>query len=750
MEKKLHTFRYLVQRVLFFFPIQLILAHLKRSHILIVYWLLLYGFFSGKIAAKYGVFNLVLYPEYLGDANFLSHIILGLAYGSFAIAFQVSSYIIFGYKFPFIATLNKPFLKYSLNNAVIPLITTVVYLWAIVDFQKNKELVTDWEVVRNISGFIIGMSTFLFIGYSYFLSTNKSIFAFIAPNSSRKKSKFKSINRLLDSSVKWYHFLKRSSEWKIETYLSGDFKIKIARSSDHYNRETLKRVFQQNHLNASFFELGAIATLLFLGVFMESPIFAIPAGASILLLFTMSLMLSGALHNYLKGWSILGFLLIFLAVNELSKQPQFRKHNKAYGLVYSGAPVEYSNKNLSQLLLNDSLIETSYKSEVDALNNWKKKSKSKTLFIVNTSGGGLRSAVWTYYCLAKLDSVTNNSIFHYTRFVAGASGGMIGAAFYRELQLRKHHSKNFEMSIERYGKMLSSDLLNSLSFSWVVNDVFRIRKFKVNNETYFKDRAYFFENQLNINTQRMLDKPMSFYSQFTNSGNLPFLLLTPTIINDGRRLMLSSNSLNFMYRNVNQKVGNRPNNLDFVDFRTLFKNHGADSMRFTTALRMNSTFPFVLPNIYLPTEPEVQVMDAGLRDNYGMLSTSQYLNAMELWLDSAIEKIVILRIYDRMKDVQIRKDPYQSLIHSLTAPVDHVYKNMFNTQRLTEDDLLNGLPKRIKDKIEIVDFPLAIKSDRAIPLSWQLTQLERNLIKNAFNEPTHELSIKRVKYHLSN
>ncbi len=129
MDKKLHKFRFWVQRVLFFFPFQLILAHFKRSHVLIVYWLLLYGLVSGEIGAKYGIPNLLLYPEYLGVSNFLSYIILGLAFGSFIMAFQVSSYIVFGYRFPFIATLSKPLLKYSLNNSVIPLVFIGFYLF---------------------------------------------------------------------------------------------------------------------------------------------------------------------------------------------------------------------------------------------------------------------------------------------------------------------------------------------------------------------------------------------------------------------------------------------------------------------------------------------------------------------------------------------------------------------------------------------------------------------------------------------
>ena len=279
-----------------------------------------------------------------------------------------------------------------------------------------------------------------------------------------------------------------------------------------------------------------------------------------------------------------------------------------------------------------------------------------------------------------------------------------------------------------------------------------MRKFKVNGQSFFKDRAYYFENQLNINTQGLLDKPLSYYRDFTQNCSLPFLLLTPTIINDGRRLMVSSLPLNFMYKPHFDKEATPTLNsgfIDLIDFQTYFKNQDADSLRFTTALRMNSTFPFVLPNIYLPTEPQIQVMDAVLRDNFGVLSTAQYLHAMQYWLDTAIEKIVVVRIFDKPKEIEIREDPYQSLIHSITAPVDHVYLNMFNTQRLREDDLLNDLPPAIKSKLEVINFPLELDSSRNIPLSWQLTQSDKNLIRESFFSPKKEGAINQVKYQLS-
>jgi hypothetical protein len=51
-----------------------------------------------------------------------------------------------------------------------------------------------------------------------------------------------------------------------------------------------------------------------------------------------------------------------------------------------------------------------------------------------------------------------------------------------------------------------------------------------------------------------------------------------------------------------------------------------------SALRMNATFPYVLPNVWLPTNPIIDVMDAGLRDNFGQESSLRFIEVFKDWL----------------------------------------------------------------------------------------------------------------------
>ena len=96
------------------------------------------------------------------------------------------------------------------------------------------------------------------------------------------------------------------------------YKIKLVRGTEHYDKEMISAVFKQNHFYAAILEIIVFATLLILGFFRDYPIFIIPAGASVMLLFSMFIMLSSALRFWLRGWAGAVFIAIFLVLNFVS------------------------------------------------------------------------------------------------------------------------------------------------------------------------------------------------------------------------------------------------------------------------------------------------------------------------------------------------------------------------------------------------------------------------------------------------
>jgi hypothetical protein len=129
-----------VQRVAYFFPFQLFILHIKRNHMLLLFWAVLLGFITSGMGETYGVPYLFLDPEYMGRVDFWSFLLLGFSVGGFIMAYHIASYTLNASKFPFLATLSRPFFKYSFNNSIIPTLFVGFYIYCIVKFQYRNEL----------------------------------------------------------------------------------------------------------------------------------------------------------------------------------------------------------------------------------------------------------------------------------------------------------------------------------------------------------------------------------------------------------------------------------------------------------------------------------------------------------------------------------------------------------------------------------------------------------------------------------
>ncbi len=139
-------------RFFYSFPIQLVIVLLKKNQILLIYWIFLFGWITNSFSKTFGIPYLFLDPEYMGIVGFTSFFIMGFTTGSFVMVFNISSYIVNGFRFPFIATLSKPFLKYTMNNFIVPVIFVITYISFIISFQLNNEYRSLWAVLSQVIG----------------------------------------------------------------------------------------------------------------------------------------------------------------------------------------------------------------------------------------------------------------------------------------------------------------------------------------------------------------------------------------------------------------------------------------------------------------------------------------------------------------------------------------------------------------------------------------------------------------------
>src|SRR5688572_15697198 len=163
------------------------------------------------------------------------------------------------------------------------------------------------------------------------------------------------------------------------------------------------------------------------------------------------------------------------------------------------------------------------------------------------SGGGKRAALWALNALQTADSLSGGQLMENSVLITGASGGLIGASYFRELILQQKLGVNIKPYSNSHREKISTDNLNPLIFSLLANDLFvGFTKFEYAGNLYYRDRGFTFEDQLNQITEGLLDKPITAYDSAEMNAVIPMVILTPTIVNDGRKLYIAARPVSFM------------------------------------------------------------------------------------------------------------------------------------------------------------------------------------------------------------
>lgn len=731
-----------------FFPIHLLLSQFKHNLIGVLYWVLLFAIITDNFGSSFGVPSLFYSPEYLGETNFMSFLILGFSVGGFIMAFHTYSYIRLGPKYPIIATLNRPFYKFCINNSVIPIVFTILFVMRVSIFQVNEELATMGQVVYFMFAFLLGNLIFLTLSMLYFFPTNKDFFKISGKNAEDVEPSDSNIKTSFHRKQKWIESFTGKNEHRYY-YIGKGFKIKRSRSYRHYDKEILEKVFAQNHVNASIFEITIVVSFFFLGFFRAYEFVHVPAGASIMLLFTIVLMLVSAFFSWFRLWTYPVLIVLIFLMNYLSKEiGMFQFTSYAYGLNYETE--EFKEYNYAAIQASIDGIQEREKDKlnyIELLENWKKSTGEQypKLVIINSSGGGLRSCLWTFNVLQKLDSLSQDDFSENLQLITGASGGMIGGAYYRELMLQQINGNVADKSDEKYAELIAQDLLNGIAFSISTNDIFlRYQHESINGYEYTIDRGYAFEEQLIQNTEGILNKNLGDYKEPEFSGQVPVMLFSPTIINDGRRLLISSQPLGFMQLAKMKNVSGMNPGVENIEYNKFYKEYSPENTRFTSVLRMNATFPYIMPMVTLPTKPAMQIMDAGIRDNYGSKTSSQIIAEFSDWINKNTSGVVIVKIRDTRKILKDKEADELSMLDKITVPFGNVYGNFPRVQDFDQDQLLDLSTNNYDFPVDIISFNLRESYKDKIALSWHLTKQEKLKIKKAFWSDENQAEVTKL------
>ena len=153
---------------------------------------------------------------------------------------------------------------------------------------------------------------------------------------------------------------------------------------------------------------------------------------------------------------------------------------------------------------------------------------------------------------------------------------------------------------------------------------------------------------------------------------------------------------------------------------------------------MNATFPYVLPNVWLPSYPVIDVMDAGLRDNFGQETTFRFVNTFKKWLQQNTSKVIVLQIRDRQAGDWDRPFESNNLSSFITKPLLTLQYNWFRLQTYYQLEQLDYLSDGFGQQFYRLSFQyVPSKKDATASLSFHLTALEKKDIATALNSTSN-------------
>ena len=603
-----------------------------------------------------------------------------------------------------------------------------------------------WVVAEKLLGIFLGMAVLFLFSASYFFAEH---------------TLFQRLGQILETrfvrASSWRRRLiilgKAKSSFKdrlrADYYLTFPFRIEKVDAPEQDQFRKMVQILSQNHGKLLILQVLTFLLISLLGLLEDRPFFQIPAGGSLLLVLALMLMVFGAVSFWFRR---LGAILVvggFVLVGTFSKLSLFDEQNPAYGLDYSVAPACYERDNVLELSKF-----TNYQQDREAtiayLENWKRSYEQKygkrekpRAVLVTASGGGLRSAFWTFRVMQHLDSLTDGRMADETRLLTGASGGMIGLTYFRELHYRRLLGEIKQLNDTRYADNISRDLLNRIIFQQFSGLILPEGTVQVGNHLYQRDGGYSFDKQLGRNLPELAHRRLGDYRQAEALGAIAPTILTPAVINQGRKLYISSSPVSFLTR-PNQITERYFSKSYGIEFRRMFSEHDPDSLLMTTALRMNATFPYVLPIVDLPSEPVMQVMDAGAIDNYGTQTAVKYLFEFKDWFAENTSGVFFIQIRDNNREDPIKKGSREDILTGLVRPLGSGLYSMSEARDMANDYLLEFVHEWYDGHVEVIpiEYPREAFAQPA-SLNWHLTRREKRNIQQCLftsqNEKTFEI-----------
>jgi hypothetical protein len=163
----------------------------------------------------------------------------------------------------------------------------------------------------------------------------------------------------------------------------------------------------------------------------------------------------------------------------------------------------------------------------------------------------------------------------------------------------------------------------------------------------------------------------------------------------------------------------------------------------------------------------MQIMDAGIADNFGMGDAVHFLYVFREWIAQHTSGVIVVCIRDSQKLESTQQQLSTSLLQRFSAPFRFLYNNIFNIQDMNHDDRIEYAQTWFKGKLHRIDFEYIYKPVEGIhnigdlqpgdqnselkewaqrpSLSWRLTTREKESLISNINHPQNQEALARLK-----
>ncbi|MFZ2404600.1 MAG: hypothetical protein WAW41_05645, partial [Methylobacter sp.] len=384
------------------------------------------------------------------------------------------------------------------------------------------------------------------------------------------------------------------------------------------------------------------------------------------------------------------------------------------------------------------------------LSNQPVNGRKKTLVVVCASGGGIQAAGWTAKVLTGLQQQLNGEFTQAIGLISAVSGGSVGTLHFLD-QININTGYPDPGNLDNIFKAATKESLSAAGWGLTYPDFWGLIGLPFLKTTP-GNRAAAIDTDWKANLKHK-NVTLREWVDPIRKGQLPIPVFNATLVEDGRRYLVSPMSFKF-----------DPQYRGGVDFNTLFPDGNIDA---STAALLSATFPYVSPimrNTQLQVnDPVFHVADGGFFDNYGVVTATEWLGKQVLPHNTqlGIERVFVVMINAFHEDApnnQGSSEP-KGWLMAFVGPILAVLnarnstqmqrnmeeieelKNIWTAQGIDIQPFNITFPKSVFfmrhfPEISINAVKQFIAEHREVykpPLSWMLSKKQKKAIEDGWN-----------------